>query len=95
MWAVFADKDWRGFVVYRCAIAACAIPARSCQTFPIWREDRLPFRADAFNVLNHPSLANPSLTGLNSAGGAITGPINFQNDIPDARFFQLAVKYTF
>ena len=65
------------------------------KNFSTWREQYLQFRADAFNLFNHPSLANPSLTGVNSTGGQITGPKNFQNDTPDARFFQLSLKYTF
>ncbi|MGH9345009.1 MAG: TonB-dependent receptor domain-containing protein, partial [Terriglobia bacterium] len=65
------------------------------KNFTTWREQYLQFRADAFNLFNHPSLANPSLTGINSTGGGITGPKSFQNDTPDARFFQLSLKYVF
>jgi hypothetical protein len=59
------------------------------------REQYLQFRADAFNLFNHPSLNNPSLTGINSTGGGITAPKSFQANTPDARFFQLALKYSF
>jgi hypothetical protein len=55
----------------------------------------LQFRADGFNVLNHPTLANPSNTSNNPSGGQITGPKFFQNNTPDARFFQLSLKYAF
>jgi hypothetical protein len=65
------------------------------KNFVTWREEYVQFRADAFNLLNHPSLANPSLTGINSTGGAITAPATFQNDTPDARFFQISLKYIF
>ena len=65
------------------------------KNFPTWREQYLQFRADAFNVLNHPTLANPSNTSINPSGGNITGPKFFQNNTPDARFFQLSFKYTF
>ena len=65
------------------------------KNFSIWREQYLQFRADAFNVMNHASWANPSTTNDNSNGGAITAPVSFQNVTPDARFFQLALKYVF
>jgi hypothetical protein len=65
------------------------------KNFVTWHEQYLQFRADAFNLFNHPSLGNPSLTGINATGGGITGPKSFQNDTPDARFFQLALKYEF
>lgn len=65
------------------------------KNFTTFREQYLQFRADAFNLLNHPTWANPSQTGLNSAAGQITSPLNLQNNVPDARFFQLAAKYFF
>jgi len=64
------------------------------KTFPVWREENLQFRADAFNVLNHPTLGTPN-GSMNANGGLISGPKFFQNNTPDARFFQLALKYVF
>jgi hypothetical protein len=65
------------------------------KNFTAWREQYVQFRADAFNLFNHPSLGTPSTTGLTSAGGQITGPVSLQNNVPDARFFQLSAKYVF
>ncbi|HEY1730999.1 MAG TPA: TonB-dependent receptor [Terriglobales bacterium] len=65
------------------------------KNFPTFREQYLQFRADIFNVFNHPTLANPSTTNDNGQGGQITGPKTFQNYTPDARFFQLALRYEF
>jgi hypothetical protein len=64
------------------------------KTFSTWREQSLQFRADAFNILNHPTLGTPN-TSMNATGGLISGPKFFQNNTPDARFFQLALKYLF
>jgi hypothetical protein len=64
------------------------------KSFSTWHEQSLQFRADAFNVLNHPTLGTPN-TSMNANGGLISGPKFFQNNTPDARFFQLAVKYLF
>lgn len=64
------------------------------KSFPIWREQYLQFRADGFNVLNHPTLGSPN-GSLNNNGGQITGPQFFQNNTPDSRFFQLSLKYAF
>jgi hypothetical protein len=52
------------------------------------------FRADAFNVLNHPTLGTPNQS-MNANGGLISGPKFFQNNTPDARFIQLSLKYAF
>ena len=65
------------------------------KNFRTWREQRLQLRADVFNVLNHPSWANPSTTDDSPSAGNITGPQTFQNFTPDARFFQLSAKYVF
>jgi hypothetical protein len=64
--------------------------------FTTFREQYLQFRAEAFNLFNHPSLANPSNTGLaTTTAGQITGPVSLQSNVPDARFFQLSAKYVF
>ena len=64
------------------------------KNFPTFREQNLQFRADGFNVLNHPTLGQPN-GSMNQTGGLISGPKFFQNNTPDARFFQLALKYVF
>ena len=74
--------------------------------FKVREKMALQFRADIFNLFNTPSYANPSSnynnggasSGVNnnsSQGGQITLPRNFQNYTPDARFIQLALKFTF
>jgi hypothetical protein len=65
------------------------------KNFTTWHEQYVQFRADGFNVLNHPTFANPSTTNDSANAGNITGPKTFQNNTPDARFFQLSLKYAF
>jgi outer membrane receptor protein involved in Fe transport len=62
--------------------------------FPTWREEYLEFRADIFNLLNTPAYGEPN-GNINSNGGLISSPRFFQNFTPDARFFQLSLKYQY
>jgi len=63
-------------------------------SFPVFSEQSLQFRADAFNLLNTPAYGTPN-GSIGSNGGQITSARNFQPNTPDARFFQLALKYIF
>ncbi|MDE3150565.1 MAG: TonB-dependent receptor, partial [Acidobacteriota bacterium] len=61
----------------------------------VYRENYIAFRADIFNVLNTPSLGNPSTSNNATPGGQITGPRFLQSFTPDARFIQLSAKFVF
>jgi hypothetical protein len=63
--------------------------------FHIYREHTAQFRADVFNLMNTPSLGQPSSTNINTQGGAINAPRSLQHLAPDSRFFQLALRYSF
>jgi Carboxypeptidase regulatory-like domain len=64
--------------------------------FKTWREHYVEFRADAFNLLNHPSLGNPGGgTNIGANSVAITGTGANQVNTIDARMFQLSGKYVF
>lgn len=65
------------------------------KSFPTIRGQVLELRADVFNLFNHPSWANPSVTNNNNNGGTITNYQTMENNTPDARFFQLSAKYIF
>ncbi len=65
------------------------------KNFKIIREQTLQFRADAFNLFNTPSLADPSTANTSSSGGTINSPRALQHLTPDSRFFQLALRYQF
>jgi len=65
------------------------------KSFPVWREQQVTFRADAFNLFNHPTFGYPNVISDNSNGGQITGPASLGANTPDARFFQLSVNYKF
>jgi hypothetical protein len=65
--------------------------------FRTWREQYLEFRADAFNLLNHPSFGNPGNTSSNIGANSVslTGTFSNQANTIDSRFFQLSGKYVF
>lgn len=60
------------------------------RTFPIYREMNLTFRAESFNVANHPTMATP--------GATITSPATFgvvTSVIGNQRIMQFAAKINF
>lgn len=65
------------------------------KSFAIYRENKLDFRADIFNLFNTPALGNPNDSNINNNAGQITGTRNLQNHSPDSRFFQLSLRYAF
>jgi hypothetical protein len=65
------------------------------KNFKTYESQYLQFRADVFNLFNTPTWGAPSNTGISAQGGQITGTNFLGNFTPDARFFQLALKYYF
>jgi hypothetical protein len=65
------------------------------KNFTTFEKQFLQFRADIYNVLNTPTWGVPSNTSTSSIGGLINGNASLGNYTPDARFFQLALKYYF
>jgi hypothetical protein len=63
--------------------------------FTAFREQKVEFRVDAFNLFNHPTWGNPSTSNTSVTGGLITGTKSFQANTPDARFMQVSAKYIF
>lgn len=63
--------------------------------FRTFKEQRVQFRVDAFNVFNTPAYGTPSALSDNSSSGYITAARSLGAYTPDARFFQLALKYDF
>jgi hypothetical protein len=59
------------------------------KTFALPRETQLVFRAEVFNVFNHPQFANPGTTTDSAGFGEITSIVN------NPRLIQLALKLAF
>ena len=59
------------------------------KTFPITEQRVLQFRAEMFNILNHPVFATPSNAINNASGGQVSSTLNA------ARIIQLALKFSF
>ena len=60
--------------------------------FKLAEEQNLRFRADFFNLFNHPSFANPAATSVSAAGGG-SAPITSVVGTP--RLIQFSLKYSF
>lgn len=59
------------------------------KNFPITESKQLQFRAEMFNILNHPTFAAPTTTINTSSGGQVSSTLNA------ARIIQLALKFRF
>jgi hypothetical protein len=59
------------------------------KNFGIYEKQRLQFRFEMFNILNHPNWSNPVVDPSSGSFGLITGKTN------DTRQLQLALKYVF
>ncbi len=58
------------------------------KNFPVWKESRLQFRAELFNLFNNVNLSNPNGVLTSPLFGRITASAN-------ARVIQFALKYSF
>jgi hypothetical protein len=59
--------------------------------FKLGERQNLRFRADFFNLFNHPSFANPNVIN----GGAAVGLAPITSTIGTPRLIQLSLKYSF
>jgi len=63
------------------------------KTFKLAETQDLRFRADFFNLFNHPSFANPAAPAVGSAPGTGSAPITSTVGTP--RLIQFSLKYSF
>jgi Carboxypeptidase regulatory-like domain len=62
------------------------------KTFKLGEQQTVRFRADFFNLFNHPSFANPAATSVSASGGG-SAPITSVVGTP--RLIQFSLKYSF
>jgi hypothetical protein len=60
------------------------------KAFPVYRENRVEFRAEAYNWINHPNLASPNYTPNTSTFGEVTGKTT-----SNPRTLQVGLRYSF
>jgi len=66
------------------------------KSFPISENKRFEFRAESFNLTNHPAFAQPPSSNLNFVNTSTFGRITATRDAPnDARELQFALKFYF
>lgn len=59
-----------------------------------FHESTLQVRADAFNILNHPTFGNPG-SSLSGAGNQELTSTRFSGITPDARVIQVSMRLAF
>lgn len=66
------------------------------KTFKVFEKQQVIFRAEAFNIFNHPQFSNPN-TGLNNLPqfGQTTNTISTLEGFHTSRQFQFALRYSF
>jgi hypothetical protein len=60
------------------------------KAFPFYRENRLEFRAEAYNWINHPNWASPNYTPTSAQFGEVTGKTT-----SNPRTLQVGLRYSF
>ena len=60
------------------------------KAFPFYRENRLEFRAEAYNFINHPNLASPNYTPNTATFGEVTSKTT-----SNPRTLQVGLRYAF
>jgi hypothetical protein len=60
------------------------------KAFPVYRENRVEFRAEAYNFINHPNWASPNFTPTSATFGEVT-----QKTTSNPRTLQVGLRYSF
>jgi hypothetical protein len=65
------------------------------RAIPLHESISLQLRADAFNLMNHPTFANPGTSQTSSNFGQITSTANASSPTPNQRVLQFAARLSF